>query len=280
MLVNSSDRARDIFEIVFQNAERMWTGCDWPRFAGFTSTQPDLYGFRSVAAKRPSDWRGELADQLDALPPKIEYVLHLQEDALCLSPVDGQKLNRIADLMLRNNLCYVSLHPISRNFVGRAVEYCRRRTSKLPLRPIAFKEPYYSGLAPAIWKRSYLRELLRDTGSIWAFEHIVTGERHYTVWETVLDQDFIVTKGRWTWRAKRQLARQGLSLANSKREFQTLWSRLRGIRAYISFMLFGYLSFRLRRRLNLFPDTPRDLIDKSKASARKKSGVADDSKRI
>jgi hypothetical protein len=280
VLVNSSDRARDIFEIVFQNSDRMWARCDWPRFAGFTTAHPDLYGFRSVAAKGSSDWRGELADQLDELPPEIEYVLRLEEDALCLSPVDGQKLNRIAELMLRGNLAYVSLDPVSRSPVGRVVEYCRRRISKLPLRPISFKEPYYSAVVPAIWKRSYLRELLQNPGSIWVFEHIVTGERHYAVWETVLDQDFLVTKGRWNWRAKRQLARQGLSLKNSKRQFQTPRSWLRGVRSKISFMLFGYLSFRVRRHLNLLPGVPRDVIDNRNDSPRKKAGLDDKSKRI
>src|SRR5690242_18880258 len=96
VLVNSSDRSRDVFEIVFQNAEKMWVGCDWPRFAGFTTGQPDLYGFTSVSAKGPSDWRGELASQLDALPPEIEYVLRLDDDAFALSPVEGRKLNAVA----------------------------------------------------------------------------------------------------------------------------------------------------------------------------------------
>jgi hypothetical protein len=28
-LVSSSDRGRDIFEIVFQNSEAIWRSCDW-----------------------------------------------------------------------------------------------------------------------------------------------------------------------------------------------------------------------------------------------------------
>ena len=62
VLVSSSDRGCDIFEIVFQNAETIWRDCDWPRYVGFTSKHPDIYGFTAVAAKRPSDWRGELGD--------------------------------------------------------------------------------------------------------------------------------------------------------------------------------------------------------------------------
>lgn len=259
VLVNSSDRARDIFAIVYRDAERMWSGCDWPRFAGFTSAQPDLYGFRSVATKGPSDWRGELADQLDALPPEIEYVLRLEDDALLFSPVDGHKLNTIADLMVSGNLACVRLLPISRSLAGRGVEFIRRRLDRSLLRPVSFDEPYYSSLASGIWRRSYLRELLNRPGTVWDFEFIVTSERHYTVWEPALDQAVIVTKGRWRRDARRHLARRGLSFAGSKREIQPLRSWLRGFRETLSFQVFGFLGFRIRQRLNLLPTIPKDL---------------------
>src|SRR5437588_787790 len=116
VLVNSSDRARDIFEIVFQNAGTIWRDCDWPRYIGFTSKQPDLYGFKALAAKTPSDWCGELGDHLDSLPDDIEYVLRMDEDALIMSPVNGSALNAIADLMVREDLAYVRLVPVTRNF--------------------------------------------------------------------------------------------------------------------------------------------------------------------
>lgn len=259
VLVNSSDRARDIFEIVFGKAETMWRDCNWPRFVGFTSALPDIYGFKSVAAPGSSDWRSEFAGQLDSLPSEIAYVLRLEEDALSLAPVNGKKLQEIADIMLRDDLSYVSLVPVSRSIVCRGVDFFRKKLSKRPLRPVSFSEPYYSSLVPAIWKRSYLRELLRQPGSIWEFEFTVTGERHYAVWDSVLELEHLVSKGKWSWRAPRQLARQGLSLANSKRGFQTVRSRLRSMREKLSFQLFGYLSLRIRRRLNLLPAMPKDL---------------------
>jgi hypothetical protein len=261
VLVSSSDRARDVFEIVFQNAETIWRDCDWPRYVGFTSKHPDIYGFTALAAKCPSDWRGEFGDYLDSLPEETEYVLRMDEDALFMSPVNGPALNAIADLMVREGLCYVSLVPLSRNLPGRIIEYFRRNLSKRPLRPISFSEPYYSAVGMAIWKRSYLRSLLRQPGSIWEFEHIVTNERHYAVWEPLFDQDQIVTKGKWCFRASRQLARQGLGLGNSKREFQTFGSWIRGLREQTSFKLFGFLSFRIRRRLNKVPRWPKGLIE-------------------
>jgi hypothetical protein len=250
VFVSSSDRARDIFEIVFQNAETTWRDCDWPRYVGFTSKHPDTHGFTALAAKSPSGWRGEFGDQLDSLPDKIEYVLLTFEDALFMSPVNGVQLDAIADLMVSENLSYVSLNPVSRNLPGLIIEYFRKKLSKHPLRPLSFSEPYYSSVAATIWKRSYLISLLRQPGSIWDFEHTVSNERHYAVWARVLDQDQLVTRGKWSFRAPRKLARQGISLSNSKREFRTFGSCLRDVREKIVFQAVGFLSFRIRRRLN------------------------------
>jgi hypothetical protein len=253
VFISSSDRARDVFEIVFQNAERMWRACDWPRYVGFTSQHPDMYGFKAIPAKGRLGWREELGDQLDCLPDEIDYVLRLDEDALFTTPVDGAALNRIAELMVQEDLSYVSLIPVQRNLPGRAIEFVRRMLSKHPLRRLSFSEPYYNSVNVVIWKRSHLRSLLRQPGSIWEFEHIVTDEPHYAVWEPVLDQHQIVTKGKWSHSAAQLLAQQGISLAGSKREFQTFAYRLREMRERIVFQSVGFLSFRIRRRLNRIP---------------------------
>lgn len=253
VFVSSSDRARDIFEIVFQNSDTIWRDCDWPRYVGFTSQHPDIYGFTALAAKQPSNWQGELGDQLDSLPEHIEYLLLLVEDTLFMSPVNGAELKAIADLMLRDDLSYVRLVPVRRNFAGRVVEFFRQKLDKRPLRPLPRSEPYYTSVEFAIWKRSYLRDLLRLPGSIWDFEHIVSDQPHYAVWNKLVDQHQIVTRGKWNRLAPRLLARRGLSLSHSKREFQTLASAVRGIRQMITFEAFGFLPFRIRRRLNRLP---------------------------
>jgi hypothetical protein len=151
--------------------------------------------------------------------------------------------------MVRKNLAYASLVPLSRNRFGRIVEYFRRKLNQRPLRLISFTEPYYSSVALDIWKRSYLRSLRRP-GSIWEFEHTVSTKLHYAVWEPILDQNQIIIKGKWARRAPQLVARQGLTLDGSKREFQRFGSVLRGIRERISLEVAGFLSFRIRRRLN------------------------------
>jgi hypothetical protein len=265
VMVSSSDHGRDVFEIVFQKAEIIWRDCDWPRFVGFTNRHSDLYGFKALAAKTPSDWRGELNDQLDSLPDEIQYVLLTFEDALFTSPVSGSELNAIANLIIQDKLSYVSLFPLRRNIPGLVIEFFRRKLSKYPLRRLSFSEPYYSSIATAIWKRSYLQRLLRQAESIWDFEHIVSDEPHYAVWKQVLKQDQLVTKGKWSSRAQRMLARQGIVLSGSKRGFRTLSSRLRDIREFIVFQTIGFSSFRIRRRLNRISHRapPRDVYKSS-----------------
>lgn len=251
VFVSSSDRAKDVFEIVFQNSATVWRDCDWPRYVGFTSEHSGMYGFKAVAARRPSDWRGELTDQLESLPSEIEYVFLTYEDALFETPVDGRKLDDIAEVMVRDGLAYVSLIPLRRNLFGHAIEFVRRKLDRYPLRRLSSSEPYYSSVAAAIWRRSHLIGLLRQPGSIWDLEHVVSNEPHYAVWKQAIDHDQIVTKGKWNRRAARKLAKQGISLRDSERPFQDTRWFLRDLREMIIFQLFGFLSFRIRRRFGL-----------------------------
>lgn len=250
VMVSSSDHGRDVFEIVFQNAETIWRDCDWPRYVGFTRKRPEIYGFKTLEAQKPSDWRGELCDQLISLPDETEYVLLILEDALFMSPVDGTKLNAFANLITRENLFYVSLLPLRRNLPGLAIEYFRRKLSKHSLRRLSPTEPYYSSIGIAIWKRDYLQWFLQQSGSIWDLEHVVSDKPHYAVWSPVFTQEHLVKKGKWISKAPRYLARQGIIFSSTKRGFQPFWSRLRDFREIIVFQTVGFLSFRIRRRLN------------------------------
>jgi len=253
VLVASSDRARDIFEITFKNAETIWRGCDWPRYVGFTNRHPDIYGFKALAAKAPSDWRGELGDQLDQLPDDTRYVMLIIEDFLFSSPIDGAALNAVAEEMVRNNLSYVKLTPVTRNLAGQFIESFRRKFDRRPLRQLSRSEPYYSSVEVAIWKRDYLRTLLRQAGTIWEFEHTVSSEAHYATWTRIAQYDPLVGRGKWYTETPRLLARQGLSLSDSKRERQTWGAYLHRIRQRATFQIIGYSSFRVRRRLNRLP---------------------------
>ena len=255
VLVASSDRARDIFETTFQNAGRIWTDCDWPRYVGFTNQHPDTNGFTALSAKHPSDWRGELGDQLDSLPDEIQYVLLVIEDFFFTRPVRCAELNAVADLMIREDLSYVRLIPVARGLLGHIPEWFRRKFSNRPLRVLSFSEPYYSSVETALWKRDYLRALLRQSGTIWEFERTVTHQRHYAVWNRVVHYKPLVGRGKWYFEAPRLLAQQGLSLTTSMRGRQSTKTTLGRLRQWLLFKTWGYLGYRIRRRLSMLPST-------------------------
>lgn len=162
-------------------------------------------------------------------------------------------MQAVADYTGEHNLAYVRLIPVARNIFGRIVEFVRRKVDKRPLRALRPSEPYYSSVETAIWRRDYLRELLRTPGSIWEFENIVGPEQHYAVWEPIVRYRTLVSRGTWTYRAPRLLAQQGYSLEGSTRAYQTLRSALRRVRQQIVFNMIGFLSYRVRRRLNRLP---------------------------
>ena len=226
--------------------------------------------FTAVAAKGPSHWRQEVIDYLDALPEHIEYVLRIDEDALFMSPVDGDKLNGIADLMVRENLCYVSwfrsaeIFPaVSSNISG--AHSTSARCARYRSRNLIIRQSTWPFGSAAICDRYCISQGTFGNLNTRSPTNATTRFGSRCSIKTKSSR-----RGRWAFRARRRLARQGLSLAHSRREFQTLRSWLRGMRERITFQLRGFLSFRIRRRLKRVPPLPRELIENQRAAASSK----------
>src|SRR5262249_15317404 len=134
---------------------------------------------------------------------------------------------------------------------GLIIEYFRRKFCRYTLRRLSSSEPYYSSLTIAIWKRNDLVWLLQQPGSIWDLEHIVTQKPHYAVWKQVFRLDNLVMKGKWSARAPQKLAQQGIRFCDKKRAFRPFKARLRDFWGILVFQTVGFLSLRIRRRLNM-----------------------------
>ncbi len=267
VLVASSDSRKDIFDICFANAPRIWADCDWPRYVSFTTFQPDQCGFSTIAhGIDDGRWCDAVADAVNSLPDEIRYILLMVEDTLFLKPVDGKKLNQIASYISNRGLDYVRLVPVTRNWLGRlARETVRLSTTyRVPLELILPNEPYYSSTEMAVWNRDYLLEQLQKPSNAWSFEHHVTDRIHWAVRAPIFDQHQIVHKGRWHRRAPIFLAEAICgypsykialaiedTLRSSKRPMQSFRSFLRGEWQNINFALFGFTSFRLKRWMGI-----------------------------
>ena len=265
VLVTSGDSRKDIFDVCMANSEHIWGSCNWPRYAGFTTLQPEQYGFKTLASGIANDWCKSVAAHIDALPADIRYILLMVEDVLFIKPVDAVRLNMIAEHMARHGLRYVRLVPKRRNWAGRLLD----RMNELPpnlacARPIVEyiepSEPYYSSTEMVIWERSYLRQQLDLPGDAWSFEHHIGRHAHYAVKEALFEQHQIVHKGKWHRRAAWYLAeamgspRIGTAvdiqeIITKTRPLQTWRSFLRGEWQNFNFMLFGFTTLRVKRWL-------------------------------
>lgn len=254
VLVTSSDDRKDIFDTCFAHSERIWKDCDWPRYVGFTTkdNQSEQYGFKVIESRLITrNWCQSVAAHIEELPPEHRYILLMVEDVLFTKPVDGKKLNKVATLACNADIRYLRLVPVTRNWAGRLLEKMVQ-IGYPRLRLIERREPYYASTEMVLWERNYLLDMLRSGDDAWEFEHQIKEQTHWAVWEPLFEQHQLVQKGRWNRNAVKFLASQGLTLRQTARPFQTRAAQLRGWRENLSFALFGFTSFRIKRWLRSF----------------------------
>jgi hypothetical protein len=140
-----------------------------------------------------------------------------------------------------------------RNRFGRVIKKLREANSTDLLQPLDKNEPYYSSVELAIWKREYLRTLLSAPGSIWEFENIKSAEQHYAVRRGILKYRALVGRGMWYRGSKPFLKRRGFDTSASPRATQSRLRELARWRERVTFELFGFTGYRIRRRLNRLP---------------------------
>ena len=267
VLVASSDSRKDIFDICFANADRIWADCDWPKYVGLNS--PPVEGRSNfkvlIAPSAGEDWCLQVRRYIDLLPDDIRYILLMVEDCLFMRPVDGNKLTQIAAHVYNGGIDYLRLVPVTRNRLGRLMRSATKTSYQPPFECIRPDEPYHSSTEMAIWQRGYLLEQLEKPGDAWSFEHHVSHHAHWAVREPVFEQHQIVHKGKWHRRAAIFLAEAWYGypsfwdaraieynvLRGGKRQMQSFRSFLRGEWQNLNFALFGFTSFRVKRWMGI-----------------------------
>ena len=114
----------------------------------------------------------------------------------------------IDDLIINQKICSNYLKRILSWVEIKSPNYVRLHTSNKPkkydelLGVIHSDDPYRSSTMPSIWKKSVLRELLKDGESAWDFE--IVGSRRarkfnkfYSVNKNLIFLDNAIIKGRW-----------------------------------------------------------------------------------
>lgn len=244
LFVSTSDNTFDVFEKVSPSLVAQWPRGLMPMFAGLNEkTAPAP--FETVRSPL-GGWRSELLHQIESLPEDYRYVILVLDDFFFKSKVDPRRLESVLEAARNHNADYFRLKPLLRSLLGGVFLKFSGRRDPAGLIRLKPDEPYYASLQIALWKRSYLCDMLRRKGSIWEFEHTVPdGSKHYALADIVLDYEHLVEKGKWFRHAPALL---GLPRdAFLKRGF--LQRALRYSRLYnrVKFALLGYAVFNYKR---------------------------------
>lgn len=246
VFVSSSDNTYDVFSLVSGNVAEKWPTEAFDFYVGLNEKIAKA-PFHTISAP-VSGWRTELEYQINALPGKFRYIVLILDDFFFYEKVDPDELARLMDMVRGRHIHYLRLKPLERSGLGKALIFLRGlgRSSDGIIR-IADDEPYYSSLQVAIWDRSHLSEMLKQSGSIWEFEHnVLAGSKHYATTRKFLRYNHLVEKGKWFRHAPETLGCRDPESFEHRGFEQSLLKHSR-IYNRIKFFLFGYVFFRFRR---------------------------------
>lgn len=246
VFVASSDNTRDVFDRVFAAFRRWWPECPYNIYAGFNLPYTDAQGFTPVYAP-VSGWAGELSLQLQQI--KADYVILFLDDFLLLKKVATDRLCWLVDRAVSLDLSYLRLSPVRRAALPRLIHRCS--TQQDAFETVPKRDPYYSSLQVALWKRSHLLDCLKGGVGIWDFEHLRPSavDHHAIVGESPFTYRHVVEKGRWLPDAAKLL---NVAKVRNELGVRPQWPRTYGMWRSLGlarFEILGYTGMRLRESL-------------------------------
>lgn len=246
IFISSSDNTYDVFSMVSGSVTEKWPSEVFDIYVGLNEKVAEA-PFRTMSAPI-SSWGTELEYQISTLPENFRYIILILDDFFFYENVYPDKLERLIDMVRERHIHYLRLKPLERSGLGKVLIFLRSlvRCSDGIIR-LNDDEPYYSSLQVAIWDRSHLSRTLRQSDSIWEFEHIViAGSKHYATTQRILRYSHLVEKGKWFKHAPETLGCHDHESFERRGFVQSLLTNSR-LYSRIKFFFFGYTLFRLRR---------------------------------
>ena len=190
MLLSSCDKYDDAWLPFFSQLKKFWPEFDMPVYLGTESKkfQLDGYDIRCPLSGGPKyqQWSERLLKLLEKID--TDYVLFALDDFWLTSPVDTAKFERICSYMEKDKRM---------GFVCLKLEAVKGKSSERDLANVVdcqYPELYRCLKGKSfrittqigIWKRSYLKKILRSHESAWYFETRATWRSKF-YWERVYD---------------------------------------------------------------------------------------------
>lgn len=212
MLIVSCDAYKDTWTYFFTCFEKFWPDCTIRKYLVTNELKPDFGDTTIIATGKETSWSTKMRMALTEI--KEETVLLLLDDYFLCAGVDNADVEKRLFEFMSYDYDYLRLMPIPK--------VCRGKDG---IYRLDGRNMYEINLQAAIWKKSYLMQVLREDGlSAWQVEAMqkvssqnrITGNC-YAANYPVLDYLNGVIQGKWYPDTVRKLAKQGIFINTKER---------------------------------------------------------------
>tara|TARA_Y100000590_G_scaffold247159_1_gene277739 strand:+ start:442 stop:1197 length:756 start_codon:yes stop_codon:yes gene_type:complete len=241
ILVISCDAYSDVWDVFFKSFHKHWIDCPLKLNLLTNNKSYDSNRVNIIKVGEDLSWSDNLLRAIKHL--NNDYVLVLLDDLLLKNKISNNYFNQISNWVSENNPNYLRLCISNKpnnfdNLVGKIPQVT----------------PYKTSTMPCIWKKSILKDLLKEGESAWDFE--INGSKRaykydgfYAVYNNFISYKNGIIKGKWRRSIIKNHANYGLDLKDLSRPIMTSRDE------------FEYFFLKLRSKLfNKFPNKLRSIL--------------------
>ena len=241
ILVISCDAYSDVWDVFFKSFYKQWINCPFKLNLLTNNKSYNLHNVNTIKVGEDISWSDNLLSAIKHL--NNDYILVLLDDLLLKNKISNNYFNQISNWVSENDPNYLRL------CISHKPNYFDALIGKIPQ-----VTPYKTSTMPCIWKKSVLKELLKEGESAWDFE--INGSKRaykydgfYAVYNNFIAYKNIIIKGKWRRSIVKNYANYGLDLKDLSRPIMTLRDE------------FEYFFLKFRAKLfNKFPNKLRSIL--------------------
>ncbi len=214
ILVISCDAYSDVWDSFFKSFYEQWTNCPLKLNLLSNKKSYDFHQVNTIKVGEDISWSDNLLRGIQVL--KNDYILILLEDLFLKNKISNNYFYQISNWISENDPDYLRL------CISHKPNYFDDLIGKIPQ-----VTPYKTSTMPCIWKKSVLKDLLKEGESAWDFE--INGSKRaykydgfYAVYNNFISYKNGIIKGKWRRSIVKNHTNYGINIKDLSRPIMTL----------------------------------------------------------
>ena len=214
ILVISCDAYSDVWNTFFKTFHKKWRNCPLKLNLLTNNKSYDSYHVNTIKVGEDISWSDNLLSAITYL--NNDYLLVLLDDLLLNNKISNNYFSQISNWINKNNPNYLRL------CISHKPNYFDELIGQIPQ-----ITPYKTSIMPCIWKKSVLKDLLKDGESAWDFEINGSKRAHkydgfYAVYNDFITYENGIIKGKWRRAVVKKNNKYGLNRKDLSRPIMTI----------------------------------------------------------